>query len=138
MDEPNTNTKSRKGILITVVIIIFVFGSLAGMWFGSKAFYSQQPKTIKVNASAKVYPYVDLPMLSTIVLVGGDMENAEQQESCKTFAKLVFEFSDKPIEELIDSDAFPYEVPILGSVEGFDGTCYIVKGVSGNYYVIVP
>ncbi len=135
--ENNSNRKSRKGIII-VVVIILIIGILAGTWFGSKAYYAKQPKTIKVNASAKVYPYVDLPMLSTIVLVGGSMENAEQQKSCKTFAEIIREFSDKPIEELIDTKSFPIEVPVIGSVEGPDGTCYIVQGSSGNYYVIVP
>lgn len=98
----------------------------------------QQPKTIKVNASARVYPYVDLPLLTSIVLIGdGSMELAEKQESCKSFVELIHEFSDKPVEELIDGNAFPVEVPVLGSVEGALGTCYITKGVSGNYYVIV-
>ena len=135
MGEPNTNTKSRKGIVV-VVVIVLVLAILAGLWFGIREFYSRQPKTIKVNAGSKVYNYVDLPVISSIILIGGNMDG----ENCTTrsFADLISEFSETPLEELIDSDAFPYEVPILGSVEGSDGTCYIVKGISGNYYVIVP
>lgn len=135
--ENNSNRKSRKGIIIAVVIIIFVLVSLAGMWFGSKAFYAEQPKTIKVNAASKVYNYVDLPMISSIILIGGNMDVVGETCTTRSFAELISEFSETPLEELIDSDAFPYEVPILGSVEGFDGTCYIVQGSSGNYYVIV-
>lgn len=135
--ESNSNRKSRKGIII-VVVIILIIGILAGTWFGSKAFYAEQPKTIKVAASAKVYNYVDLPMISSIILIGGDMDVADETCTTKSFAQLISEFSETPLEELIDTDQFPVEVPILGSVAGADGTCYIVKGSSGNYYVIVP
>lgn len=134
--ENNSNRKSRKGIII-VVVIILIIGILAGTWFGSKAYYAKQPKTIKVNAASKVYNYVDLPMISSIILIGGNMDVVGETCTTRSFAELISEFSETPLEELIDSDAFPYEVPILGSVEGFDGTCYIVQGSSGNYYVIV-
>lgn len=135
--ENNSNRKSRKGIII-VVVIILIIGILAGTWFGSKAFYSQQPKTIKVNAGSKVYNYVDLPMISSIILIGGNMETADKQCTVRNFAELINEFSETPLWDLIDEDKFPFEVPVLGSVEGPDGTCYIVQGSSGNYYVIVP
>lgn len=136
-DIGNPSRKSRKGILV-IGTIILILGIIAGIWFGSKAFYAKQPKTIKVNAGAKVYNYVDLPMISSVILIGGKMDTVNETCTTKTFAKLINEFSETPLEELVDSEAFPYEVPILGSVEGADGTCYIVKGSSGSYYVIVP
>ena len=131
METNNNRRPLRKGVVI-IVITVLCIAIMVGIWFASKAFYANQPLTISVPASAKVY------------LSDGEFppkwDGESENPSSWKFYDVVDRFVDTPVEELIDSGSFPVKLETTGFITVDGSTYYFVESKWGGatYLIELP